>query len=65
MERSNMFGIRMPSKKAFEQAKDFILKHPTASQKEYLRKFTNQFGDKISAKNFAEVLVRLFDALEG
>jgi hypothetical protein len=64
MEKNNIFGIRIPSTQSLKRAEAFLLKYPASTQKEYLRKFANQFGDKISAKNFAGILVRLFDALE-
>ena len=59
-----IFGIRIPSVKSVKLAEAFLLKYPPATQKDYLRKFANQFGDKIPAKNFVEVLVHFFDALD-
>ena len=61
----NIFGLDLPSNKAFERAREFILNVPAATYKEHLRRFVKLYGDKISAKKFADVLVRLFDALEG
>jgi hypothetical protein len=61
----NVFGIEFPSEKAFKMAKDFILKYPSATHKEYLRRFATRYGDKISTKKFVDALVHLFDALGG
>ena len=64
MNRS-IFGTNIPSEKAFKRAGDFILKYPASTRKQHLRRFVKLYGDKISAKKFADILVRMFDALEG
>ena len=58
-----MFDL-IPKKESFEKARDFILAHPSFSQKEYLRLFIKKYGDKIDPKNFAELLVWMFEFID-
>jgi len=57
-----MFDL-IPKKESFEKARDFIMAHPSFSHKEYLRLFIKKYGEKINAKKFAELLVRMFEAV--
>jgi hypothetical protein len=59
----NAFGF-LPKKQSFEKARDFILAHPSFTHKEYLRLFIKKYGEKINSKNFAELLVWMFELIE-
>jgi len=59
----NTFGF-LPKKQSFEKAKNFILAHTSFTPKEYLRLFIKKYGEKINPKNFAELLVWMFELVD-
>ena len=61
---NNIFGL-LPKKESFEKAKDFIMAHPSFSHNEYLRLFIKKYNKKINAKNFSELLVWMFEIVDG
>jgi len=54
----------IPKKESFEKAMKFIKADPSLSYAGYLRLFIKKYNKKINAKNFTEILVRMFDAIE-
>jgi len=54
----------LPKKESFKKARDFILAHPSFTPKEFLQLFIRKYSKKINAKNFAEVLVWMFELID-
>jgi hypothetical protein len=54
------FGI-FPKNESFEKAIEFIKAHPSFTVNEYLRLFIKKYCKKINTKNFAELLVWMFE----
>jgi len=54
----------LPKKESFKKAKEFIDAHPSFSYTEYLRLFIKKYKKKINTKNFAELLIWMFEIID-
>jgi len=57
---NGLFGM-LPKTESFEKAKNFIEAHPSFTTNEYLRLFIKKYLKKVNAKDFAELLVWMFE----
>jgi len=60
---STLFNL-IPKKESFKKAMEFIKANDSLSYAGYLRLFIKKYSKKITVKNFTEILVRMFDAIE-
>jgi hypothetical protein len=60
---NNPFGI-FPKDESFKKAIEFIKEHPSFTVNEYLRLFIKKYCKKIDTKNFAELLVWMYELID-
>jgi len=62
--KGNLIGLFLPKEESFKKAKEFIEAHPSFSYTEYFRLFIKKYSKKINAKNFANLLVWMFEIID-
>jgi len=62
--KGNLVGLFVPKKESFKKARDFIEAHPSFSYNEYFRLFLKKYGKKFNAKNFANLLIWMFEIID-